>query len=64
MPRIKLTERAIGSQPVSSQHSGGQHKERQMRTITIVGRPSATIVDLTEPTGPRPRGRQARRVSD
>ena len=57
MPRIKLTERAItnqGSRPVSSQHSGGQHKERQMRTITIVGRPSATIVDLTEPTGPRP----------
>jgi hypothetical protein len=25
-----------------------------MRTITIVGNPSATVVDLTEPTGPRP----------
>lgn len=25
-----------------------------MRTITIVGRPSATIVDLTESTGVRP----------
>ena len=51
MPRTKLTERAITKIKAPG---GGQHKERQMRTITILGRPSATIVDLTEPTGVRP----------
>jgi hypothetical protein len=25
-----------------------------MKTITIMGRPAATVVDLAEPTGPRP----------
>lgn len=36
-----------------------------MRTITIVGRPSATVVDLTEPTGPRPAtGKHAELLGD